>query len=264
MAYNLKEQIKSSDQLKTIIGDFKRKARSVLSNYIPDPTTHTKFIESGKAFVYTFEPGVFISFDLGNMVVVTYMIKSKDDLMDCLEVIRNDTKKPVVVEHVFREVRDIPIGIPNKLLRRMSRVGVFEKPCSPRYTEHASYKDIPKLLDIFSHYFDPYTERIPDVDELKRLIELDGICVIKEKEDIIGMVVYEKSFGNLHLRYWWVSSTYRNKGIGADLLKAYFNAGYECKRQFLWVFSDNTNAIEKYRHYGFEFDGTADEIYVIQ
>ncbi len=264
MANILKEQINSADQLKTLLGDFKRKERPPLSNYIPDPVKHTKYVEKGIASAYKFDTGVFVSFDLGHMLDIIYMSKSKESLMECLEAIRDEEQKPVVVEHVYREGRDELLGIPNKVLRRMSRVGEFEKPMPPRFAVQATDEALPMLLDIFGQYFDPYTERIPDASELKRLIDMDGICVIKEKEDIIGMVVFEKSVGNLHLRYWWVSPSHRNNGIGADLLKAYFNAGYDCKRQFLWVFSDNTNAIEKYKHYGFEFDGTADEIYVMK
>ncbi len=263
MSNILKEQINSVEQLKRTFSNFKRKEKTALSNYIPDPTKHTKYVENGITSAYKFDAGIFLTFDLGYMVDVIYMTKSKDSLMNCLEIIQEDAKKPLVVEHVFREGRDEQLGIPTKLLRRMSRVGVFEKPLPSRFAEQATYEDIPELLDIFSQYFDPYTERIPDVEELKRLIGMDGIRIIREKEDIIGMVVFEKSVGNLHLRYWWVSSSHRNKGIGADLLKAYFNVGFDCKRQFLWVFSDNTNAIDKYRHYGFEFDGTADEIFVI-
>lgn len=264
MATIFKEQIYSADQLKSLISDFKRKEHPPLSNYIPDPVKHTKYVEKGIASEYKSDTGIFISFDLGHMVDIIYMSKSKEALTECLKAIRDEEKKPVVVEHVFREGRDEQLGIPNKLLRRMSRVGEFVKPLPPRLAEQATYEDIPKLLDIFSQYFDPYTERIPDTEELKRLIDRDGIFIIKEKEDVIGMVVFEKSVGNLHLRYWWVSPFHRSNGIGGDLLKAYFNAGYDCKRQFLWVFSDNANAIEKYKHYGFEFDGTADEIYVMK
>lgn len=264
MAILKKEPLYSVNQLNRIISDFKRREKTAITNYIPDPTRHKECVESGQASLYIFETGVFISFDLGHMADVIFVSKSSDDVMKCLECIREEIKKSVVAERVFREDKDIGIGIPNKLLRRMSRVGHFEKPSSTLFAEKASINDIPGISDIFRQYFDPLTERIPDNKELERLIGIEGIWIIRENDGIIGMVVYEKISCNQHLRYWWVSPSHRNKGIGADLLKAYFNAGCECRRQFLWVFSDNANAIEKYRHYGFEFDGTADEIYVIQ
>ena len=199
------------------------------------------------------------------MLKTIFISKKVDDLTGCLEYIRKDLDKPVVVEHVFREGKDKQIGIPDRILRRMSRSGNFNESKQPsERVVKAVVSDIPEINYIFSKYFDPFTERIPDDDELNRLVRMDGISVIRDDGRIVGMVIYEKSISNNHLRYWWVSPHYRNKGVGADLLRDYFFSGYACRRQFLWVFSDNLNAIEKYLHYGFEFDGTADEIYVIK
>ncbi len=53
--------------------------------------------------------------------------------------------------------------------------------------------------------------------------------------------------------------------MGADLLKDFFFIQAEgVSVNSFWVFSDNTNAIERYKHYGFSFDGLADEIYIVK
>lgn len=260
-----KESLKSVEQLKKILDDFKRIEKSTLSNYIPDPVAHKKWVESGRSFIHYFDSSIFISYDAGNMIEVTFLSKSRDKIMECLDFIKNGTDKPVVVEHVFREGKDEQIGSPTCVLRRMSRSGNFETPTLPsKRVEKATFEDITEILDIFNCHFDPLTERIPDNEELKRLILINGISIIRENNQIVGMVIYEKNTTNIHLRYWWVSPSSRNKGVGSNLLKDYFHEGHECKRQFLWVFSDNMNAIEKYLHYGFKFDGTADEIYIIR
>lgn len=260
-----KEPLVSLNQLKQTLADFKRKEREAISNYIPDPNTYKKWVESGSSCIYSFDTGLFILYDGGHMLETVFASKAEADIVECLYHIKNDLGKPIVVEHVFREGKDRQIGTPDCVLRRMSRSGDFKETSRPsECVEKAVVGDIPEIRDIFNDYFNPFTERIPDQKELERLVGMGGISIIRDCGRIAGMVIYEKSAYNIHLRYWWVSPSYRNRGVGGDLLRDYFRNGHECKRQFLWVFSDNLNAIEKYRHYGFEFDGTADEIYVIK
>lgn len=258
-----KQSLNSVEQLKKAIGDFKRLNRTVLTNYIPDQGMHTRMVERGGASVYTFEGGMVMTFDKCIMLEAIFISVLNKDVKEWLDEISAESGKPVVAEHVFREGKDITLPSPDHVLRRMSRIGAFETAEAPSgRVEKAKTKDIPAIRALFNDYFNPLTERIPDDGELERLIDNDGISIIRCKGGISGMVIYEKNASNIHLRYWWVSPEQRGRGIGADLLRDYFCSGIGCRRQFLWVFSNNTDAIEKYRHYGFEFDGVADNIYI--
>lgn len=260
-----KKLLTSAEELKKIISEFKRTKKDSLTNYIPNSALHNKWAQSGNAVIYAFDDGVFITHDKGVMLETIFISDSRENITRCLEVINNDSGKNVVVERVFREGKDKQIGNPDYILRRMIRIENRDEIKSPsERVEKASVKDINGIREIFTEHFNPLTERIPDNEELERLIKMNGISVVRNSERIIGMIIYEKNPTSIHLRYWWVSPTQRNKGIGADLLRDYFLAGQNCKLQFLWVFSDNNDAISKYRHYGFDFDGIADEIYITQ
>lgn len=257
------KSLDSIEQLKKLVGDYKRQNKSAITNYIPDSALHTKWVTSGLASIYIFDGGYLVCFDNGTMLECLFMTVSEDKLKGWMREISIKTGRPVVVEHVVREGRDRTISDPAFKLRRMSRIGEFEnlRKSSDRI-EKAIEKDIQPIQDIFRDHFNPLTERIPDEAELRRLIHDKGISIVRNDGEIIGMVIYEKKQSSIHLRYWWVAPKQRGKGVGSELLHDYFCAGSECKRQFLWVFSDNSNAIDKYRHYGFEFDGVSDNIYI--
>lgn len=253
----------STEELKTLFGNFKHEHSHVVTNYVPTQNLFSKWISEGTAHVYEFDPAIFVTNDKGFMIEAIFMTNDVSCISICSSIIRRLCEKPVVIERVIRENKDISVGHPSKILRRMSRSGSSDSfPAPSERVVKATSEDIPAIQNIFNVFFNQFTERIPDRDELQRLIENNGISLIFDKGTVAGMVVYEKTGINLHLRYWWVSPDHRNKGIGADLLRDYFENGRDCKRQFLWVFSDNTDAISKYRHYGFEFDGVADEIYI--
>lgn len=256
---------KSTDEIKTLITDFKKSNKNILTNYIPDPKLFSKWNNKDRTKVFLFDSGIFIVYENSLMAETIFMISTNKNFKAYLNIIREKLGCPVVVERVYRENKDVLIDSPNSILRRMSRTGIFdEELISSEIVKKANIEDLPSIERIFNNNFNPFTERIPDKAELKALIDHEGISVIKENEEIIGMIIYEKAPASIHLRYWWMSSQHRNKGYGSKLLKDYFKAGKECKRQFLWVFSDNSDAIAKYHHYGFKFDGIADEIYVIK
>ncbi|MDE7382172.1 MAG: GNAT family N-acetyltransferase [Muribaculaceae bacterium] len=197
------------------------------------------------------------------MLDVIFFASDVSKVDSILKEIQNNVKLPLVLEFVVRDDNVASIGSPDKTLRRMSRYSsAYKRRTENNRTVKATHEDITDLKYLFSSHFDPLSERIPDSEELNRLIDNDGIYIIRDEDKIIGMVVYERSGVNIHLRYWWVDSSYRNMRVGGELLEQYFKAGEDCKCQFLWVFKDNANAIDKYKHYGFEFDGVRDEIFI--
>lgn len=258
-----KRTLSSCRELKEIITSFKRSSPRPLTNYVPNQMAHSQWANDGHTFIYEFDDAVFIVRDKGFMGDILFISDGSECIGPCMEAIHRDLRKPVVLERVIRENKDASLGSPDCILRRMSRTGLFEVPAEKSgRVEKAVPEDIPFLLEIFQSYFNPLTERIPDAAELRELIGKGGISVIRRKDGIGGMVIYERDTTNIHLRYWWVSPDSRNMGFGAALLREFFSAGQDCRRQFLWVFSDNSDAIAKYEHYGFSFDGIADEIYI--
>jgi ribosomal protein S18 acetylase RimI-like enzyme len=65
-----------------------------------------------------------------------------------------------------------------------------------------------------------------------------------------------------HLRYWYVDEAFRNQGIGARLMRRFFRLSSGSQRLILWVAGDNSDALAKYRHYGFREDTLVDRIMI--
>ena len=64
------------------------------------------------------------------------------------------------------------------------------------------------------------------------------------------------------LRYWYVGGEFRSQGLGARLIRTYFDLCRDLRRIQLWVIEDNCAAIAIYRYYGFRSEGLVDRIVV--
>lgn len=148
------EQLSSINQLNNTINDFKRNGRSFFTNYIPDRTLHEKWVEQGNAFVFTFDNGIYIVFDCEFMLNIIFISRSKEEINDCLTEIGKKYGKPAVLEYILREGKDQSLGLPNKILRRMSRCGTFADSILPsKCVKKAILDDIPALLCNFQAVF---------------------------------------------------------------------------------------------------------------
>lgn len=155
-------------------------------------------------------------------------------------------------------------------LSRMSRV-VPAVGHSPALAENdspevrlATENDIPELRRLFTQYFDPLAEQIPDEMELRDWVDKSCIRVIPGgKGPFAGFVIVEAFPKMSYLRYWFVHPEFREKGIGRSLLTPFLNPPAEVRRQILWVLDDNENAIKRYIHYGFRKDPLQDTIYLL-
>lgn len=108
-----------------------------------------------------------------------------------------------------------------------------------------------ELQRLFTKYFDKFVERIPDIEEIDELIKNKSIYYYSDDSNIQGFVIFESHGATSHLRYWFVHPDYREKRIGSKLIKAFFSLGDSVKRELFWVIESNTNAIKRYKHYGF-------------
>jgi len=142
---------------------------------------------------------------------------------------------------------------PYQHLFRMSHVGLLADESwkmDPKVAFGTS-EDIDQMNVALKKNFDPLSEQLPSVDELRDYVERKQVLVIKDDLNLCGFIIFEVTGMTWYLRYWFTSPVYRNQGIGAKLLKSSLSLAKETKRQMLWVISDNDNAIKRYEHYGF-------------
>lgn len=110
--------------------------------------------------------------------------------------------------------------------------------------------------------FDPLAEQLPSIKELENYVERNQLLVIKDGDNLCGFLIFEITGVTWYLRYWYTSPDYRNKGIGAGLLRTSLIYGVDSKRQIFWVIADNENAIKRYEHYGFKRENMNDYVMI--
>jgi GNAT superfamily N-acetyltransferase len=128
--------------------------------------------------------------------------------------------------------------------------------------ECATAGDVGAIKCLLDTYFVAEEEQIPSAEEIGKWIEKQTIYVVRGNagDPILGFVILDLSPATLYLRYWFVHPSVRGKGVGGRLLKSMFAAGCDTKRQYFWVKTDNDNAINRYQHYGFQFEPLKDVV----
>jgi ribosomal protein S18 acetylase RimI-like enzyme len=82
-------------------------------------------------------------------------------------------------------------------------------------------------------------------------VEKGTLIIYELEQQIAGFIAFDIVGATLHLRYWFVHPTYRDRKIGSVLFRHFLYAGRNTRRQLFWVVSTNENALKRYRHYGF-------------
>ena len=149
-------------------------------------------------------------------------------------------------------------------LYRMSHVGqiVGSDWIQDARVKHAQETDVPLVYNCLQRDFDPLAAQIPSKKELGDYVGRKQLLVMKDGDKLCGFLIFEITGVTWYLRYWYTSPDYRNKGVGACLLKTSLLYGAKTKRQILWVIADNENAIKRYEHYGFKKENMNDYVMV--
>jgi ribosomal protein S18 acetylase RimI-like enzyme len=146
-------------------------------------------------------------------------------------------------------------------LVRLSRMTPPQEAAAPDpAVEFAAPADLPAAAAFLARLLDPYTDHIPDDDELRDAALRRTLLLVRRGDSIGGILLFENTGITSHLRYWYVGEGFRNQGIGARLIREFFRLSAAAKRIILWVVRDNTDAIAKYHHYGFRPETLIDRI----
>jgi GNAT superfamily N-acetyltransferase len=111
---------------------------------------------------------------------------------------------------------------------------------------------------------DRHADQIPELDALEVAAANGNILLARVGAELAGLLFFEQWRLSAILRYWVLAERYRNQGIGALLIEWFFRLSGESRRISLWVVADNRDAIEKYRHYGFERDRLVDQVMLMK
>lgn len=150
----------------------------------------------------------------------------------------------------------------NALIRMVRLAPPQEVTESNPEVEFAGPADVASIAAFLGRLLDPYTDQIPDDDEIREAASRRNIILVRHGESLGGALFFETTGLTSHLRYWYVDGAARNQGIGALLIRRFFHLSSGSRRLILWVVRDNVDAIARYRHYGFRPDTLVDRIMI--
>ena len=265
----LMDKIVSYDQIQEMVKQIRSMRNGFVTNFYWDDKKHPYWIKEG-TLLYDAKPDSFLLIHTADGFANLYYIANSIDIALChFEEIKHEFD--IVVDVVSKgKSNDIIDRFkrngfePYKSLFRMTHSGLMlvEEWSVDKIVIPATKEDIGEIRNCLYKGFDPLAEQLPSYQELSDFIDHDEILVVKDHEAICGFIIFEIIGVTWYLRYWYTSSDYRNKGVGAKLLKASLIKGKETKRQILWVMSNNENAIKRYNHYGFERELMNDNILI--
>lgn len=148
-----------------------------------------------------------------------------------------------------------------KQLCRMARASGPGAPASSEIesrVEFAEKTDCEEILALLEQSFDRYGEQLPTRLELEAAVESRQVLVSKHDAVVAGLLFFETQGLSSTLRFWAVAPECRMLRFGSALMQHYFATQSAVRRFVLWVATDNLDALEKYRHYGYAPDGLVD------
>jgi ribosomal protein S18 acetylase RimI-like enzyme len=171
-------------------------------------------------------------------------------------------------EEALRDVIDALASAgfrPYARLQRMARPG---SPMAPLASPDdapvtlAGQADGPAVLQLLETGFDRFADQLPLLREIEAAIAARQILAVKVDGFLAAALFFETQGFTSSVRYWAVAAQFRARRLGAVLMRRYLESHSAIRRFTLWVVADNRNAIEKYRHYGYEPDGLVDHVLV--
>lgn len=246
---------------------FKKDFPKMVSNLTAFPSEITDWIRNGELYMAeSFNGWILIHRKeiVSNLFFISPSYADAEKAIAAFKEKSSWKENPIVIEEISKST--IPsLNIPvNMTLTRMTRSGpVLYLNDIGNGIQNATSIEKEKIRKILLDNFNPCCESIPSINEIEDLI-LKGTVVLHCKDgNITGLMICEKDKSTIHLRYWWVSPSMRNAGVGSSLLNEFFRMGEKTTRQILWVSANNENAINRYKHFGFEQELMFDYIHIL-
>jgi len=148
-------------------------------------------------------------------------------------------------------------------LQRMARPGQSSLPPvvgAEMPVTLAERADAPTILNLLLGAFDRYAEQLPTASEVESAVAAGQIFVVKLDGALAGLLFFETQGMTSTLRYWLVTEGFRDRHVGAALMRRYLASQSAVRRFLLWVIASNDNAVQKYMRFGFAPDGLVDHV----
>ncbi len=263
------DKVVSYNQIQDMVKQIRSLRKGFATNFYWDNKKHPYWLLEG-TLIYDAMPNSFLLIHLAEGFSNLYYIATSVEVA-LNHFTENKLDNDIVVDVVTKGEDYYTISLFRKNgfegyrhLFRMTHVGLMpvDDWSFDQKVKFAKKEDVDALNNELFKGFDPLAEQLPSKQELSDYIDRGEILLVKDKNKVCGFIIFEIVGVTWYLRYWYISSEYRNLGIGSKLLKASLMRGKDTKRQILWVMSNNENAIKRYEHYGFEREIMNDNILI--
>ena len=221
------DKVQSYEQIQMFVSDIRSLRKGYVSNFFWDPSKHPYWIEEGSLSFLRMDSCVLMVHQQETFCNLFYIATDMEAVSLAVSSISPETTcvADVVCKGEGEEEKDRlqDVGfLPYQHLFRMSHVGLLADDTweQDAEVEYGTEEDISALSIALKENFDPLSEQLPSVKELDDYIKRKQVLVIKDGNNLCGFIIFELTGMTWYLRYWFTSSLYRNKGIGAKLLKS--------------------------------------------
>jgi ribosomal protein S18 acetylase RimI-like enzyme len=266
------QQIRSYQEVLELVNQSRIKGVPYITNFYPDETKIRTWIDRGQLSVLMAEGVTLMLRTHLDFQYLFFLTAGHDRLEAVLPALLKESGGIFVADVVAKGEHDHTLHhilIQNHfrhhetLIRMTARREISEFSGIPsEECIFANRGDISKVYSFLMVNLDRFSEQIPDQEEISDLIDTQQLLLISEREDVGGLLYFEKNGATSHLREWLVNEKYRDKHYGSRLIREYFRLSSECSRFILWVKEANHHAIEIYRHYGYTIENLTDRIFV--
>lgn len=265
------QKVESIEQLQQQSAEIRSLRRGFITNFFLGPIKHGLWITKGDCYVERKGNTLFIIKKSPTFWNVFYCTTTLNDFSNDLSDFMAEYKDVTMMfDIVGRDIQCQPVvelfrskGCKEATsLVRMTRMVTPMEYVADSSIRQAMEKDIHEVSQLLHTYFDERTEQIPYDEELMDYARQGHVLVCEEEGKMAGFLIYELNATTLYLRYWFTHPDFRDKKVGSRLLRRFFEEGKDTKRQLFWVIQTNENAIQRYRHYGFNEENMYD--YVMQ
>lgn len=252
-----------------------RGAGPLLTNFYPTPDKLRRWTDAGALFSMTAGNVLFVLRRDRDFLHLSYVASRAADLVPALQELMESATETFTVDVLGRATQVDEIAElfakagfrSHRALHRMTMTndGTALPPATvdPEVV-FADGGDATVLAGMLEATLDRHAEQIPDADEMKRAAAEHKVLVLRSDAAIAGLLFFETTGQSSLLRHWLVDGAHRDRRVGARLMRRYFAEGKDVRRFTLWVISDNDNAIDRYRHYGYQQDGLIDQVLMRQ
>jgi GNAT superfamily N-acetyltransferase len=266
------DPVENVQQLEQLLASLRSQFRQSLTNLYLTAGTLAQWGRLGRLYQFSAEGCLLLVREEAGFHRVYFLAASTQAIESAAAALEQLPPAPLVMDLVGPESKLAEVQAcwqdfgfsPYRRFIRLWRPGLTEQVAGDDGIHVAAPSEAESICGLLHQEFDPYSEHLPDPDEVRRRAERAEVLFVKEADQLAALLIFERTGVTSNLRYWYVRPESRGQKLGSRLMRRYFAASEGAQRMILWVDDENVGAKDRYEHYGYRADGLTDRILVKQ